>query len=73
MNPLTILYLELAGGSSGNVPDVEVDVLKRSIDGMLAVIENELVSAVHDISEGGIGVCLAEMALAGDVGVHADT
>ncbi len=66
-------YLELAGGSSGNVPDVEVDVLKRSIDGMLAVIENELVSAVHDISEGGIGVCLAEMALAGDVGVHADT
>ena len=66
------LYYELAGGRSGTVPDVDIDVLRRSIDGVLEVIDGSLVSAVHDISEGGIGVCLAEMAIAGDLGVDAD-
>lgn len=66
------LYYEIAGGRSGNVPDVDTDLLRRSIDGMLEVIEDSLVSAVHDVSDGGLGVCLAEMCIAGDLGVKAD-
>ena len=66
------LYYELSGGRSGTVPDVDIDVLGRSIDCMLEVIDASLVSAVHDISDGGVGVALAEMCIAGDLGMKAD-
>jgi phosphoribosylformylglycinamidine synthase len=32
------------------------------------MIESGVVTAVHDVSDGGIGVALAEMALAGNIG-----
>ena len=66
------LYYELSGGRSGTVPDVDIDVLGRSIYCMLEVIDASLVSAVHDISDGGVGVALAEMCIAGDLGMKAD-
>ena len=66
------LYYELTGRRSNNVPDVDVDILRRSIEGMLEVIGEGLAAAVHDISEGGVAVALAEMAIAGDLGITAD-
>ncbi len=66
------IYYEIAGGCSGDAPMVDLDNLKNSIEGMLDLIDKELVSAVHDPSEGGLGVALAEMALAGDLGADVD-
>jgi len=66
------IYYEITEGSSGIVPDVDVHTLESSIEGMLEVIDKKLVSAVHDVSDGGIGVSLAEMALSGDIGMEID-
>jgi len=38
-----------------------------------ALIENGIVTACHDVSDGGLGVALAEMALAGDIGCDVRT
>ncbi len=66
------IYYECTGGTGGQVPDVDLDTLNRSIDGMLEVIGKKIVSAVHDLSEGGLGIALAEMVIAGDLGADID-
>ena len=66
------LYYEEYGGSSGVVPDVSTDILKKSIDGMLEAIGESLTASVHDVSDGGIAVALAEMAIGGNIGVDID-
>ena len=35
-------------------------------------IEKETIASCHDISEGGIGVCLSEMTIGGDIGINVD-
>jgi len=66
------LYYELTGGESGNVPDVDVKKLQRSIEAMLEIVDSGLVSAIHDVADGGLAVALAEMAIAGDIGADID-
>ncbi len=39
------------------------------IDGTLALIRADLTDTAHDCAEGGLAVALAEMAMAGDVGL----
>jgi phosphoribosylformylglycinamidine synthase len=54
-------------------PPVELGWEKRNGGLVRAVIEGELVSACHDISDGGLLVALAEMALAGKLGFDIKT
>jgi phosphoribosylformylglycinamidine synthase len=54
-------------------PPVELGWEKRNGGLVRAVIEGELVSACHDISDGGLLVALAEMALAGRLGFDVKT
>jgi phosphoribosylformylglycinamidine synthase len=64
------LYLrEIAGFAAGDPPRVDLTAERRAGNLVRTLIEQELVSAVHDCSDGGIGVALAEMALAGDMGL----
>ncbi len=65
-------YLELVGGKSAQVPKVDFDMLKRSLDAVLLAIESGFVSACHDISDGGLGVCISEMCIGGDIGAEID-
>lgn len=63
-------YLRLAGGSSGPAPAVDL-CLEAAICRLLPeAIERGLVEAAQDVSEGGIAVCLATMALAGGQGIE---
>jgi len=39
---------------------------------ILSSIKKEYVVSCHDVSEGGIGVCLSEMAIGGDIGAILD-
>ena len=39
---------------------------------ILSSISRGYVASCHDVSEGGIGVCLSEMAIGGDIGAHID-
>lgn len=80
-----LLHIDLAkgkrrlGGSAlaqaydqiGNdCPDIEdVPYLKKAFEGVQDLIAEELISAGHDISDGGLLVCALEMAFAGNCGI----
>lgn len=40
--------------------------------GLLTTMKKQYVAACHDLSEGGLGACLAEMAIGGDMGATID-
>jgi phosphoribosylformylglycinamidine synthase II len=62
----------LFGGKGGIVPDVDVNDLRRSIDGLLSSMERGVIRACHDCSDGGLAVALAEMCIAGGSGASID-
>ncbi len=63
------LYLrEIGGSEAGAPPPVDLAAERRNGDFVRAEIEAGRVSACHDISDGGLLVAVAEMAMAGTVG-----
>jgi phosphoribosylformylglycinamidine synthase len=67
------LYQELAQGKTeGAPPPVDLDAELRVGNFVRGLIRAGSVSAVHDISDGGLLVAIAEMALAGGVGAELD-
>jgi phosphoribosylformylglycinamidine synthase len=56
--------------SGGNVPQVDPPAAKQTFAAVHAAIDQGLVRACHDLSEGGLAVALAEMALAGGLGAR---
>jgi phosphoribosylformylglycinamidine synthase II len=64
------LYQELATGRThGAPPPVDLAGERRVGDFVRGLIRAGKVAAVHDVSDGGLLVALAEMALAGGIGV----
>jgi phosphoribosylformylglycinamidine synthase len=61
---------EIAGRTNGAPPSVDLSAERRVGEFIREAISNGLVNAVHDISDGGLLVALAEMALAGDAGAE---
>ncbi|MGL4541156.1 MAG: phosphoribosylformylglycinamidine synthase subunit PurL [Polymorphobacter sp.] len=67
------LYLrECLGREDGPPPPVNLKDERIVGDAVALLIEQGVVSAVHDISDGGLLVAIAEMALAGRVGAKLD-
>ena len=63
------LYLrELCGREDGPPPPVDLDAERRNGDFVRDLIRSGRVTACHDLSDGGLMVALAEMALAGGQG-----
>ena len=63
------LYLrEIHGVETGAPPEVDLAVERRNGDFVRGLILGSGVSACHDVSDGGLLVALAEMAMAGGVG-----
>ncbi|TFI57928.1 phosphoribosylformylglycinamidine synthase subunit PurL [Sphingomonas parva] len=63
---------EIAGREAGPPPPVDLAVEKRNGAFVRGLIGEGAVSAVHDVSDGGLIVALAEMALAGGLGAMLD-
>jgi phosphoribosylformylglycinamidine synthase II len=64
------LYLrDIEGGTQGAPPPVDLAAEKRNGDFVRALIRDGRVKACHDLSDGGLFVALAEMAMAGGRGV----
>ena len=63
---------ECQGREDGPPPEVDLDMLKTVGAIVRDLIDQGLLTAVHDISDGGIAVALAEMALTGDIGAQLD-
>ncbi|MDP2619035.1 MAG: phosphoribosylformylglycinamidine synthase subunit PurL [Hyphomicrobiales bacterium] len=67
------IYLrEILGREEGPPPPVNLGEERRNGDFVRACVREGLVNAVHDISDGGLLLALAEMALAGDKGARID-
>ncbi|MFC2008980.1 phosphoribosylformylglycinamidine synthase subunit PurL, partial [Chloroflexota bacterium] len=75
-----LTYDELAGseyarylaGQGASVPQVRPEAALQTMQTLSAAIARRLVTACHDLSEGGIAVAAAEMAFAGNLGMSLD-
>jgi phosphoribosylformylglycinamidine synthase len=63
---------EIHGREEGPPPPVDLAAERRTGDFIRSAIEHGHVSACHDVSDGGIAVALAEMALASGIGAMID-
>jgi phosphoribosylformylglycinamidine synthase II len=67
------LYLrEIEGREAGPPPPVDLAAERRNGDFVRAIIHSGFLAACHDLSDGGLLVALAEMAIAGKRGVTLD-
>jgi phosphoribosylformylglycinamidine synthase len=56
------------GREEGAPPPVDLEVERRNGESVLKLIESGALDSVHDVSDGGLAVALAEMAIAGNRG-----
>ena len=67
------LWLRVVKGvEGGRTPPTDLTVERNAGEIIHELIADGLVNAVHDISDGGLAVALAEMALSGGIGVEVD-
>jgi phosphoribosylformylglycinamidine synthase len=64
---------EIAGREDGAPPPVDLTAERAAGDFVRAQIANRLVRACHDVSDGGLLVAVAEMAMAGSTGARLST
>ena len=62
----------VAGREEGAPPPVDLTAERRNGEFVLSLIRGGRVSAVHDLSDGGLAVALAEMAMAGGIGASVE-
>ena len=63
------LYLsEIAGREEGAPPPVDLATERKTGDFVRSLILSGIADTVHDLSDGGLAVAVAEMAMAGDLG-----
>jgi phosphoribosylformylglycinamidine synthase len=64
------IYLrDILDSTGGPAPTVDLVAERRNGEFVRAVIRNAQVTACHDISSGGLGLALAEMAMASNTGM----
>jgi phosphoribosylformylglycinamidine synthase subunit PurL len=66
----SIYQREILGEEKGAPPPVDLSLEKKNGDFVRNLINDGQVSAVHDISDGGLASAVIEMALAGDFGAE---
>ena len=62
------LYYSLHKELGANVPNPDIDEVKNQIYAITDSIDNNLISACHDISDGGVAVTLSEMTFENNIG-----
>jgi phosphoribosylformylglycinamidine synthase len=66
-------YLEtMLGREDGAPPPVDLALERRHGEFVRGLITARRVSAAHDLSDGGLGIAVAEMAMAGRIGARID-
>ncbi|MCS6856855.1 MAG: phosphoribosylformylglycinamidine synthase subunit PurL [Sandaracinaceae bacterium] len=64
------IYVHLTGGLGGNSPRIDLDMERRLQDALLEMARTHLIRSAHDISDGGMGVALAECAIGLGIGAR---
>jgi phosphoribosylformylglycinamidine synthase subunit PurL len=68
------IYLrDVCGREEGAPPPVDLSMERRNGDFVRGLIEKGIVNNVHDCSDGGLALALAEMAMASNIGAVIDT
>lgn len=62
------LFYELFNELGKNVPKPNLNLVKKEIFTVIDCIENGLIQSCHDISDGGVAVCIAEMCFPNKIG-----
>jgi phosphoribosylformylglycinamidine synthase len=65
-------YYNMMKIAGGFVPKTDPKILQHCMKGLLACMRKQYIVACHDLSEGGLGACLSEMAIGGDIGATID-
>jgi phosphoribosylformylglycinamidine synthase len=65
-------WARLSGEIGGELPSVDPALARRCYGALHRAIREGLVTACHDVSDGGLGVALAECAMAGELGLDCD-
>jgi len=68
----SIWLREIAGREAGEAPKVDLAAERAHADTIRALVASGTANAVHDVSDGGLIVTIAEMALAGKIGATLD-
>jgi phosphoribosylformylglycinamidine synthase len=63
---------EVLGIEDGRPEAPNLDGERNLAESLVALVGQGCISAAHDVSEGGLAVCLAEMAIGGRVGLEAE-
>ena len=63
---------KLRGELGSGLPSLPIDRVMAAIDAVREAVRAGRVAAAHDVSDGGLACALAEMAIAGGVGLEAD-
>jgi phosphoribosylformylglycinamidine synthase II len=67
------IYLrDVAGREEGPPPPVDLAVERRNGDFVRGLIRARRVTACHDLSDGGLAIAIAEMAMAGGIGASVE-
>ncbi|NYZ11647.1 phosphoribosylformylglycinamidine synthase subunit PurL [Azospirillum sp. RWY-5-1] len=66
----SLFLREILGREEGPPPPVDLAVERRNGDFVRGLIKDGLLTACHDVSDGGLLVALADMAMAGGIGAH---
>ncbi|RUY99110.1 phosphoribosylformylglycinamidine synthase subunit PurL, partial [Mesorhizobium sp. M7A.F.Ca.CA.002.15.1.1] len=64
----SVYFRDIHGRTDGPPPPVDLEHEKRVGDHVRALIASGIVTAAHDVSDGGIAVALAEMVMASGIG-----
>ncbi len=65
-------YLALLGEEGSSLPRVDPNELWRNCTAMVQVARAGVIRSAHDVSAGGIAVCLAELTFGGGIGCAVD-
>ncbi len=65
-------YYRLHNVLGTRIPSVDSIAMKNQMKAITKAIDQQLIVACHDLSEGGLGIAAAEMTLAGDFGMTLD-
>ncbi|MGA1792413.1 MAG: phosphoribosylformylglycinamidine synthase subunit PurL [Thermoplasmatota archaeon] len=63
-------YYREMDASCSCVPDVDLEISRRTMDAILDLNREQLLQSVHDLSEGGLGVAISEMCIGGHMGAE---
>ena len=66
------VYYQMLSVDGGMVPTSDFSVLKKVMNGLHQAMKKGFIDSCHDISEGGIAVCISEMCIGGNLGCDID-